>query len=432
MTQAGAQRPSTPALQPEGRLDAQADGGGLTLSRFAAAAWRRAWIIVLVTGAAALAGHAVALDHPRVHVAKALLLVGPLKAGMDTLGASGPMAETYAELARSRPVLAETARRVRQRSVRANLEVSANQTTRLLTVEARDPDPVRAARLANAHAASLVALASRRAPAGVPSGRVQVVDPAVAGEAAVGLDATTLMILAGLFGLAASLGAVALVESSRSTIRDGGELEVVTGAPCLANVGRAALRRRRTPIVERRPLSRAADEYRLLAAKLDAFGARSIAVVSVDGAPGGGVAANLVGALTARGMRVAVVDLDDPSPQSPPVATGNGSGASKAGELTLSQASSSTVEQALRGGSEGARRLLTQLLAESDVVVLHPAGGADSPGGLVWARVAEATLLAVQRQRTRRREVASAVQSLRLVQARLAGSVLTAPPRWGW
>lgn len=412
-------------------MDAQADGGGLTLSRFAAAAWRHAWIVVLVTGAAALAGHAVALDHPRVHVAKALLLVGPLKAGMDTLGASGPMAETYAELARSRPVLDATARRVGQRSVGANLEVSANQTTRLLTVEARDPDPVRAARLANAHAASLVTLSTRRPPAGVRSGRVQVVDPAVAGGTAVGLDATTLTILAGLLGLAVSLGAVAMVESSRSAIRDGGELEGVTGVPCLASVGRAALRRGRTPIVERRPLSRAADEYRMLAAKLDALGARSIAVVSVDGAPGGGVATNLVGALSARGMRVAVVDVDDPSPRFPP-ATRNGSGPPAGGELTLSQASSSTVEQTLRGGSEGARTLLTQLLAESDVVVLHPAGGADSPGGLVWARVAEATLLAVQRQRTPRREVASAVQSLHLVRARLAGSVLTAPPRWGW
>ena len=412
-------------------MDAQADGGGLTLSRFAAAAWRRAWMVVLVTGAAALAGHAVALDHPRVHVAKALLLVGPLKAGIDTLGASGPMAETYAELARSRPVLAETARRVRQRSVGANLEVSANQTTRLLTVEARDPDPATAAQLANAHAASLVALASRRPPAGVRSGKVQVVDPAVAGGAAVGLDPTTLTILAGLLGLAVSLGAVALVESSRSTIRDAGELEVVTGVPCLASVGRAALRRRRTPIVDRRPFSRAADEYRLLAAKLDALDARSIAVVSVDGAPGGGVAANLVGALGARGMRVAVVDLDDvDGPPPPPSASGNGSGGPVAGGLALRQTSPSTVEDALRGGSQGARTLLTQLLAESDVVVLHPAGGADSPGGLVWARVAEATLLAVQRGRTPRREVASAVQSLRLVQARLAGAVLTAPPRW--
>jgi hypothetical protein len=62
-------------------------------------------------------------------------------------------------------------------------------------------------------------------------------------------------------------------------------------------------------------------------------------------------------------------------------------------------------------------------------VVLHPAGGAGSSTGLAWAGVAEATLLAVQRQRTPRHDVTSAVQSLRLVQARLAGTVLTARSR---
>jgi capsular polysaccharide biosynthesis protein len=390
-------------------MNAQASGDGLTMSRFAAAAWRRAWIVTLVAGAAALAAYVVARDHPRVHEAKAVLLVGPLKAGINTLRASGPLAETYAELARSRPLLATTERRVRERGLRESIEVSANQTTRLLTVQARDPDPVRAARVANAHAASLVALAARRASVGVPSGRVQVVDPAVPGRATVGLDATTLTILAGLLGLVVSLGVVALVESSRGSIRDGGELEAVAGVPCLASVGRGALRRRRTPVVERNPLSRAADEYRLLAAKIDALGARSVAVLSVDGAPGGIVAANLVGALGASGARVAVVDLDD--------------GAVKEG--------SNGGEEALRGGSEGARALLAKLLAESDVVVLHPAGGADSPDGLTWARVAEATLLAVQRRRTPRRDVASAVQSMRLVRARLAGVVLTAASRRG-
>ena len=408
-------------------MDAPASGDGLTMSRFAAAAWRHAWIVVLVAGAAALAGRAVALDHPRVHQAKAMLLVGPLKAGINTLGASGPMAETYAELARSRPVLAATERRLGRRGVRGSLEVSANQTTRLLTVQARDPDPVRAARLANAHAASLVALAARHASAAVPSGSVKLVDPAVPGGPAVGLDVTTLAILAGLVGLLAALGVVALAESSRSTIRNRGELEAVAGVPCLASVGRAASRGRRAPIVERHPLSRAADEYRLLAAKLDALGARSVAVVSVDGAPGGAIAANLVAALSARGARVAVVDLDELPVPSPPPAEGD----APDDGLVLRRASSSSVEEALRGGSEGARTLLRQLLAESDVVVLHPAGGADSPGGLVWARIAEATLLAVQRQRTPRRDVASAVQSLRLVQARLAGAVLTAPSRRG-
>jgi hypothetical protein len=80
-------------------------------------------------------------------------------------------------------------------------------------------------------------------------------------------------------------------------------------------------------------------------------------------------------------------------------------------------------------GSEGARAVLARLLAESDVVVLQPAGGAESSTGLAWAGVAEATLLAVQRQRTPRHDVTSAVHSLRLVQARLAGAVLTARSR---
>jgi capsular polysaccharide biosynthesis protein len=374
------------------------------MTRFAAGIWRRAWIVVLVTAGAAIAAHVAATAHPRVHEAKAVMLVGPLKAGIDTLRASGPLAETYAELARSRPVLAETDRRLHEPGAASAVTTSANQTTRLLTVEARDADAARAARIANAHAATLAALAARRASGPIPSGRLQLIDPAVPSRSAVGPDATTLTILAGLLGFVCALALIALAESSRTTIRDGSELEAVAGVPCLASVGRAALRRRRTPVVQHAPHSRAADEYRLLAAKLDAIGARSLVVVSVDGAQGNLVAANLVGALRARGATVAVVDPDD--------AAGGGE------EQPLSDR-----------GSDGARAVLARLLAESDVVVLHPAGGAGSSTGLAWAGVAEATLLAVQRQRTPRHDVTSAVQSLRLVQARLAGTVLTARSR---
>ena len=331
------------------------------MTRFAAGIWRRAWIVALAAAGAALAAHVVVADHPRVHEAKAVLLVGPLKAGIDTLRASGPLAATYAELARSRPVLAATDRRLHEPVAASSITMGANQTTRLLTVEARDADAARAARIANAHAATLVALAARRASKAIPSGRLKVIDPAVPSRSAVGPDATTLTILAGLLGCGIALALVALAESSRTTIRDGSELEAVAGVPCLASVGRAALQRRRTPVVEHAPHSRAADEYRLLAAKLDALGG---------------------------------------------------------GEQRLGDC-----------GSEEARAMLARLLAESDVVVLHPAGGAGSSTGLAWARVTEATLLAVQRQRTPRHDVTSAVQSLRLVQARLAGAVLTARSR---
>jgi Mrp family chromosome partitioning ATPase len=261
--------------------------------------------------------------------------------------------------------------------------------------------------------------------------------------APVGPGATTLTIAAGLVGLLVALLIVALVDRSSGAVRDAEELEALTGVPCLASVGRTALRHGRTPVVEHAPHSRAADEYRLLAAKLDALGARSVAVLPVDGAPGGVVAANLVGALGARGARITLVDLDEGSvrefrggDEQPPAedvaaleaGTPPGGEHGKHGKsVALRRPEASAVEEALRGGTEGARALLRDLLADSDLVVLHPAGGAGSPTGLIWARIAEATLLAVQREHTSRRDVTSAAESLRQVRARLAGTVLTAP-----
>jgi capsular polysaccharide biosynthesis protein/Mrp family chromosome partitioning ATPase len=422
-------------------MSAQTGMDAMGSSRLLAVIRRRAWILVLAAAAAALAAHFATAGRAREYQSHAVLLVGPINAGLNTLRAAGPLAETYAELATSRPLVADTERSAHVRGIASHLDVTANQTTRLLTVKVTDSNPVRAARVANAHAASLVALADRRASGPIPSGRLSVVDAAVPDRAAVGPNATTLTAAGGLVGLLVALLIVMLVDRSSGAIRDGDELEALTGVPCLATVGRGALRHGRTPVVERAPRSRAADEYRLLAAKLDALGARSVAVLPVDGAPGGVVAANLVGALGARGARITLVDLDEGSvrafhggedestadhdPAAEPTARNGRHGTG----VALRRPEAAAVEEALRGGTDGARALLRDLLADSDLVVLHPAGGAGSPSGLIWARVAEATLLAVQREHTSRRDVASAAQSLRLVQARLAGSVLTAPTR---
>src|SRR4029450_9509702 len=127
-----------------GRKSARARVAWSAMTRFAAGIWRRAWIVALATACAALAAHVAVADRPRVHQATAVLLPGPLKAGLDTLRASGPLAETYAELARSRPVLAATDRRLHERGATRSITMSANQTTRLLTVEARDAGARRA------------------------------------------------------------------------------------------------------------------------------------------------------------------------------------------------------------------------------------------------------------------------------------------------
>jgi tyrosine-protein kinase len=402
---------------------------------------RRWWILAIAAIAAAVAANVAMSGRPRDHQAQAVVLVGPINAGLNTLRAAGPLAETYSELARSRPVIAATEQRTRVAGLASRLDVTANQTTRLVTIRVRDVDAAQAARVANAHAASLVQLADRRATGPIPSGRLQVVDPAVPEAAPVGPSALTVTMAGGLIGLLVALLILALVDRSSEAVRDAEELEALTGVPCLATVGRGALRHGRTPVVEHAPQSRAADEYRLLAAKLDALGARSVAVLPVDGAPSGVVAANLVGALGARGSRITLVDLDEGSvrafrdgdEQAPadeaelePPARPN---RRRRNAVALHRPEASAVDEALRGGTEGARALLRELLAESDLVILHPPGGAASPTGLIWARVAEATLLAVQRDQTPRRDVASAAQSLRLVQARLAGAVLTAPTR---
>jgi Mrp family chromosome partitioning ATPase len=390
----------------------------LTIGGLAGVMRRRGWIVVVATLLAGLAGNVAAARRASHYESSAVLLVGPINAGIDTLRASGPLAETYAELAKSRPLVTGTELATRAGGL---------------------------ARIANAHAGTMLRLAARRASGSIPSGRLSVVDPAVPDRSSVGPSAATITVLAALAGLVAALLLVVLADRSAATVADEGDLELLTGIPCLAAVGRGPLGRARgIPVIERAPRSRAAEDYRLLAAKLEALGGRTIAVLSVDGG-GGVVAANLAGALTARGARIALVDLDaagpvadgDPDGEDAPDGHVNGTGpATIDGDdavgtrLALRRPESSDVERALRGGTQGARKLLRELLADADIVVLHPPGGAASLEGLTWARVAEATLIAVERERTPRRDIAAAVQSLRLVQARLAGAVLTPGSRW--
>src|SRR5690242_14100929 len=188
--------------------------GVLTLGGLVGVLRRRGWIVVIATLIAALAGSVAAGRRAQHYESSAVLLVGPINAGIDTLRASGPLAETYAELAKSRPIVAGTERAVRTGGLGPKIRVRANQATRLLTIDVRDSDAARAARIANAHARSMLRLAARRASGTIPSGRLSVVDPAVADRSAVGPGATTIVVLAGLAGLVASLLLVVLVDRS--------------------------------------------------------------------------------------------------------------------------------------------------------------------------------------------------------------------------
>jgi tyrosine-protein kinase len=273
--------------------------------------WR--WIILAAAIAAFAAEYAVASNGAPRYESRAVLLTGTLSSDDNILTAAGQLAETYAQLATTRPVLNAVSRRVGVGDLKNAVDASASPVTRLLTIRAHSTEPRLAAAIANADADQLVALAARRQGAGAlsSSGRLHVVDPAVPEATATGRRPGLMAALAGLVGALSALGFALLLDRSATTVRTTQELEALTGVPCVGSLSRAALKRSGgdTPLVASAPRSRAAYEYRLLATKLSMTGRHSVLVTAVDG-DSGVMARNLAAALSAAGARVALIDVD--------------------------------------------------------------------------------------------------------------------------
>jgi capsular polysaccharide biosynthesis protein len=379
--------------------------------------------------AAGVAGYAVGAGGQPTYEAKAVLLVGPINTDFQTVRASGQLAQTYAQLATSRPVLDATAKRLGLSDVGGGVSASAIAVTRLLTVTVKDTDKDRAVRIAGAHASELVTLGEQRQGAGSASGtsttpgattttpapgistsagpgELQVVEPAQAASAPVGLGTVPIALAAALVGFLGALGLAVVLDRSSGTVRDAGDVAAATGAGAIASLGkRALLAGPGSVLVEREPRSRAAHDFRSLAAKLRAVGERSLCVLEVDDRAVG-VSANLAAALTAGGRQVALVDA----------------GEDKASKIPLRLKDGVTVHHV--DGDSSAAETVERLLGEVDVVVVRAPGLDRSPAGLSWARVVDGTIIVASTDHTSRGDLTSTVEGLRLVHARLLGTVL--------
>jgi polysaccharide biosynthesis transport protein len=432
--------PQTAAVQPP------ASG----LHGFLAVVQRWRWMLVAATLAAGVAGYFTAASGSPEYESRAVLLVGSLSSNNDTLDAAGQLAQTYAQLATTRPVLASTARRVGVSEIRSGVEANASAVTRLLTIRVRQGDPRLAAQIANAEATELIAVAERRRGLRPGAGRLRVVDPAEPSLSPTGPQPAAIGVLAGIAGLLAALALALLLDRSGGTVKTANDLEALTGVPCVGTLSRAALRRSRAdvPVVLAEPRSRAADEYRLLAAKLSASGRTSLLVMAIDG-DGAVLAHNLAAALAAAGSQVALIDTGaqegvngrDSDPEvdadadavDEPAMTVNGSGLpvrvnghGSRGAPGLEVLDGAVL--ATKPGPDGARGVLEQVAADTDVVLMHAPPLQRSPEGLAWARAAQGTVLVAQRDRTGARELRAAIETLQLVNARLMATVLTEPP----
>jgi capsular polysaccharide biosynthesis protein len=392
--------------------DVRAAEGYPGVARFLAVLRRWRGMLLAAAVTAGLIGYFVASSGTPTYESRAVLLVGPINTDLDTLRAAGQLAHTYAQLATSRPVLAATERRLALRNLSRNVTASANDVTRLLTVSVRDHNAEQGARIANAHAQELVALAARRRTRTPGPGELQIVDPAEPAGSPAGPGAVPIALVSALAGFLGALGLALLLDRGGSTLRGSEDVTALPGAACVGLLSREALRA--TPgLVERAPGSRMAEEYLLLAAKLRAIGERSLVLLRAEGT-GDGVTANIASAMAVRGARVVLLDVeaDRVSLMEPAAAA-----------ATLPPAGLAGVHTA-----DEARNVLDEYQAEAEIVLVDAPSIQRSSSGLIWASVADGTLLVAQIDRTQRGDLVDAAHSLRLVHARLLGTILGASP----
>jgi len=209
-----------------------------------AAVWRRKLIAIAVLVVTLVATGLYLSTAPKTYQARATLtLVPPTTAAAgglaDFQAVSQPLLATLADVAVSAPVLSDAARTVTPppstEKLRSQVVGSAILTTLILRVEVKDPDPARAASLANAVARSLI----DRNPS-VSLGRLTLVDPAAVPKTPANISRLTSLAIGLLLGLA--LAAIAAVVADRRLASRAGfssDVERKIGAPVLGQFGPA-------------------------------------------------------------------------------------------------------------------------------------------------------------------------------------------------
>ncbi len=138
------------------------------------------WLLGLATLIAGATAYWVSAQEPNIYEGKARLIVGPgvdsLNPDLDALRTGGKLLQTYAELATTRPVLQavidDNKLDTTPDRLKAQIKVTSNEETQILTIRAEDQDPSQAAAIANTVADILV----RISPLGADGRELQLND----------------------------------------------------------------------------------------------------------------------------------------------------------------------------------------------------------------------------------------------------------------
>ena len=419
----------------------------MELSGYLAVARRWWWTLLVATWVAGVSGYVVASQIPPTYEAETQLLVGPYNTDRDTLAAAGDLVQTYSQLVTTTPLLESAIRESGAAITPADLalatRVTANDTTRFLSIRVQNTDPKMAADLANKLADEITQLASRGTSR--PEGQIQPVQFAVPPTDPIAPQKSLIVGLAALAALIGAMVLVMLVEYLSAAVRSEDELTRLTGMPHLGNVDISrSLPSGERGLLDKAPESAAAAAYRLVQAKA-AFlergrAARSIVVVGAGSdSASSQVAANLAGITARSGRQVVLIDNDGSDGSVTRIyRLGDRSGVTDLVDASPADVSSRLVRvspnlRVLPYGSsdegdtidaERASVILKSLAETADLVMINGGVLHLSAGALAWAQAADTSILVAVRDQARRDDVEYAAESLRLVGVEVAGTVL--------
>lgn len=401
---------------------------------------RRWWAVVLVAAAvSATAGFLVSQRQDPVYQATVQLLVGRTSDDLNQLRAAEKIGETYAEIATRGPTLRAAAEAagiaIDPGTFAQTTSANANELTRILTISVRFGTPEGAASLANALASELIKTYERDSTK-TSAGFLRVIQAAAPSPIPVGPRRGLITLAAALAGAAAAFAIGLAYELVTDRVRDSGDVEALTGTPCIV-IGSA-----KRSFLRRSP--RDHGSYRLAAAALDgrdtmpAARSASVAVASKD-ADCGELALRIAEVMSAAGHHVVVVDADPAAALTAALAiTGPGLAELLGATIALSD---DGVRPLLRPTTlprvsimptgtttvppieaDQATKVLQRLLEEGDRVVIATGSALDGTT-IGWARSTDAVLL-VATELTRRARLADAARALRNAGAQLTATVL--------
>ncbi|MEU6427957.1 polysaccharide biosynthesis tyrosine autokinase [Microbispora sp. NPDC046973] len=421
---------------------------------------RRNWLLLLLSlGIGVGAALVVTANTPPKYVATISMLVsadereGGVSAALQAGALSQQRVQSYATLLTSRQVVSQIATGKDANAIQASITAEVVPNTALLRATVNDTDPMRAADRANALGATFARLIDRierPTPKSPPTVRITVVDKAEVPNAPVAPKPQLNLALGALLALFLSVGALVLRDRLDTTVKTSEALQRVAGSSVLGMIGYERDARRHPLISRNNGRSSRAESFRSLRTNLQFIGVdqrpKSLVVTSCLAEEGKSTtSSNLAITLAQAGWRVILVDGDLRRPRIPDYLGIEGStgltdvligkarlqdvvqtwGHSDVAVLPSGQIPPNPSELL---GSHGMRSLLDQLTQDYDMVILDAPPLLPVADAAALAAIADGALLVARYGKTRREQVARAVELLSSVNARLVGTVLNFVP----